>query len=169
MNHAATPQQTMITMVATFTIIGIVLFFRLRRMSQMRPLKLEQLWIVPAIYLLVVGWLFYRGTPDSTGWAICGATLVVGGVLGWQRGKMMRITIDPETHTLNQKASIAGMLFIVALILVKTVAQMEGSQFHVNVVLLTQAFGALGLGLFTMTRVEMYLRAKRLLGEAGAA
>lgn len=168
MNHAATPQQTMV-MVATFALIGIVLFFRLRRMSQLRPLKLEQLWIVPAIYLLVVAWLFYRGTPDLTGWAICGATLVVGGVLGWQRGKMMQISIDPETHTLNQKASIAGMLFIVALIVVKTVAQMEESQIHMNVALLTQAFGAFGLGLFTMTRVEMYLRAKRMLEQAGAA
>lgn len=169
MNHAATPQQTMITMIATFALIGIVLFFRLRRMSQLRPLKLEQLWIVPAIYLLVVAWLFYRGTPDPTGWAICGATLVVGGVLGWQRGKMMRISIDPETHALNQKASVAGMLFIVALIVVKTAAQIEESQIHMNVVLLTQAFGTFGLGLFTMTRVEMYLRAKRMLEQAGAA
>jgi len=169
MNHAATPQQTLTAMIMTFALIGIVLFFRLRRMSQLRPLKLEQLWIVPAIYLLVVGWLFYRGTPDATGWAICGATLVVGGVLGWQRGKMMRITIDPETHALNQKASIAGMLFIVALIGVKTVAQVEETQLHLNIALMAQAFGTFGLGLFTMTRVEMYLRAKRMLEEAGAA
>jgi hypothetical protein len=156
-------------MLATFALVGIVLFFRLRRMSQMRPLKLEQLWIVPAIYLLVVGWLFYRGTPDLAGWAICGATFVLGGVLGWQRGRMMQISIDPETHTLNQKASIAGMLFIVGLIVVKVAAQVEGAQFHVNVALLTQAFGALGLGLFTMQRVEMYLRAKRMLEEARPA
>jgi len=169
MNHAANPQQTLTAMIMTFAIIGIVLFFRLRRMSQLRPLKLEQLWIVPAIYLLVVGWLFYRGTPDLTGWAICGATLVVGGVLGWQRGKMMQISIDPETHALNQKASVAGMLFIVALIVVKTAAQIEESRIHMNVVLLTQAFGTFGLGLFTMTRVEMYLRAKRMLEQADAA
>jgi hypothetical protein len=169
MEHAATPQQTMISMIVTFAIIGIVLFFRLRRMSQLRPLKLEQLWIVPAIYLLAVGWLFYRGTPDPTGWAICGATLIVGGVLGWQRGRMMQISIDPETHTLNQKSSVAGMLFIVGLILVKTVAQVEESQLHLNLALVAQAFGAFGLGLFTLTRVEMYLRAKRLLEQAGKA
>ena len=156
-------------MIVMFAIIGVVLFFRLRRMSKMRPLKLEQLWIVPAIYLLVVGWLFARGTPDLTGWLICAATFLVGCALGWQRGRMMHISVDPETHALNQKASIAGMLFIVGLIAVKVAAQVEGSQFHLNVVLLTQAFGALGLGLFTLQRVEMYLRAKRLLEEARPA
>lgn len=169
MNHAATPQQTMITMVATFAIIGIVLFFRLRRMSQMRPLKLEQLWIVPAIYLLAVGWIFYHGTPDSTGWLICGGAFVAGCLLGWQRGRMMQISIDPETHALNQKASVAGMLFIVALILIKAAAQALGPEFHLNIALATQAFASFGLGLFTLQRVEMYLRAKRLLKEARPA
>ena len=169
MNHPASPQQTLVGMIVMFAIIGVVLFFRLRRMSKERPLKPEQLWIVPAIYLMVVVWLFARGTPDLTGWLICGATLLLGGALGWQRGRMMHITVNPETGTLNQKASIAGMLFIVGLIAVKTAAQVEGSQFHLNVALLTQAFGALGLGLFTVQRVEMYLRAKRLLEEAGAA
>ncbi len=156
-------------MVAMFAIVGVVLFFRLRRMRKERPLKLEHLWIVPAIYLMVVIWLFARGVPDLMGWLICGATFLVGCGLGWQRGRMMHITVDPETHTLNQKASIAGMLFIVGLIAVKVAAQMEGSQLHLNLALLTQAFGALGLGLFTMQRVEMYIRAKRLLEEARPA
>ena len=169
MNQQASPQATLISMVAMFAIIGVVLFFRLRRMSKERPLKLEQLWIVPAIYLMVVVWLFARGVPDRVGWAICAATFAVGCGLGWQRGRMMHIAVDPETHMLNQKASIAGMLFIVVLIAVKVVAQMESSQLHLNLALLTQAFGALGLGLFTMQRVEMYLRAKRMLDEARRA
>lgn len=166
MNQPAPPQATLISMVAMFAVIGIVLFFRLRRMSKERPLKLEHLWIVPAIYLMVVAWLFARGMPDRIGWLICAAAFLVGCGLGWQRGRMMHITIDPETHMLNQKASIAGMLFIVGLIAVKVAAQMESSQLHLNVALLTQAFGALGLGLFTMQRVEMYVRAKRMLDEA---
>jgi len=169
MNHPASPQATLISMVATFAIIGVVLFFRLRRMSKERPLKPEQLWIVPAIYLMAVGWLFARGTPDLTGWLICGATFLLGCALGWQRGRMMHISVNPETGTLNQKASIAGMLFIVGLIAVKIVAQMESSQLHLNLALLTQAFGSFGLGLFTMQRVEMYLRAKKLLEEARSA
>lgn len=152
-----------------FAIIGVVLFLRLRRMSKERPLKPEQLWIVPAIYLIVVVWLFLRGTPGLTGWMICGVALLLGCALGWQRGRMMHISVNPETGTLNQKASIAGMLFIVALIAVKTTAQIEGSQLHLDIVLVTQALGALGLGLFTMQRVEMYLRAKRLLEEARPA
>lgn len=153
----------------TGVVIAIVLALRMRRMSQMRPLKLEQLWIVPAIYAVLVATLFLRGLPTPLGWAVCVAALLVGGALGWQRGRLMHIAVDPETHRLNQKASIAGLLFIVVLIAFKMVAQAEGSALHFNVALITQAFGALALGTFTMMRVEMYLRGRRLLEEARAA
>ncbi|MEG3145215.1 CcdC protein domain-containing protein [Sphingomonas sp. RT2P30] len=117
-------------------IAGVILAFRARRMTQMRPLKIERLWIVPAIYLLLVAFLYIKGPPSPIGWAICVAMLVVGGAIGWQRGKLMEIHVDPETHAINQKGSYAAMVFLV--------------------------------GLFTMTRVEMYLRAKRLLDAARA-
>ncbi len=153
----------------TAAIIGLVLFFRIRRMSQLRPLKISQLWIVPAIYLVLVALMFARGLPSSTGWAICIGALAVGSVLGWQRGRTIHIAIDPETQTLNQKASMAGILFIVALVAIKFGAQAEGQALHFDLALLTQALGMLGLGLFTLTRVEMYLRAKRMLEEARSA
>lgn len=153
----------------TGVIIALVLALRMRRMSKMRPLKLEQLWIVPAIYSVLVATLFIRGLPTPAGWAVCVAALLVGGGLGWQRGRLMHIAVDPETHRLNQKASIAGLLFIVVLIALKMAAQVEGSALHFNVALITQAFGMLALGTFTMMRVEMYLRGRRLLEEARAA
>lgn len=154
----------------TGIVIAIVLALRMRRMSKMRPLKLEQLWIIPAIYAVLVGFLFYgMGMPTLLGWAVCICALLVGAALGWQRGKLMHIAVDPETHALNQKASLAGLLFIVVLIVFKNLAQYEGSAFHFNVALVTQAFGMLALGTFTMMRVEMYLRGRRLLEEARAA
>ena len=85
MNHPP-PQMPLAAMLISFLLVGVVLFFRLRRMSKERPLRPEQLWIVPAIYLMVVVWLFLRGAPNLTGWLICGATFLLGAVLGWQRG-----------------------------------------------------------------------------------
>jgi membrane protein CcdC involved in cytochrome C biogenesis len=147
-------------------IAAVILTLRARRMTQVRPLKLEQLWIVPAIYLAIVVALFVMTPPSAIGWPICVASLLAGGAIGWQRGKTMRIEVNPETGTLNQKASIAGILFLVGLFAIKVLAQTGTQAFHVNVVVLTDALAALALGMFTMTRVEMYLRAKRLLEAA---
>ncbi|WP_333571112.1 DUF1453 domain-containing protein [Sphingomonas sp.] len=153
----------------TALVVGLILALRVRRMAKSRPLTLERLWIIPALYALLVASLFLRTQPSLGGWALCAAALVVGAGLGWQRGKLMHLSVDPETHQLNQKASIGGLLFIVVLIAVKMIGQAEGSALHLNVMLLTQAFGTMALGLFSAMRVEMYLRGKRLLQQARAA
>jgi membrane protein CcdC involved in cytochrome C biogenesis len=169
MNHAANPQSQMIGTIISFAVIGIVLFFRLRRVGKERPLKLEQLWIVPGIYLIVAGFLFYSMPPKGMTWLWCAVALLIGAALGWQRGRMMHISVDPETQTLRQKASLASMLFLLGLIAVRTVARVEGQAWHFDVLALTDVLVALALGLLTMQRVEMYIRAKRLLDEARAA
>jgi hypothetical protein len=151
-------------------VIFIVIFgLRARRMSQMRPLRVEQMWIVPAIYLAIVVVAFVAQPPGLNGWLVALVALAVGGALGWQRGRMMAIHVDPETHTLSQKGSPLAILFLLAIVLVKTAAQTEGRAMHFDVTLVTDAALALALGMFTMTRVEMYLRAKRLLGDARRA
>lgn len=149
-------------------IAGTILAFRARRMTQMRPLKIERLWIVPAVYLILVAFLYIKGPPSPVGWAICVAMLILGGAIGWQRGKLMEIHVDPDTHAINQKGSYAAIVFLVALFAVKFAAQTGTQALHVNVAVLTDALAALALGLFTVTRVEMYLRAKRLLEIARA-
>lgn len=150
-------------------IAAVVLTLRARRMTQMRPLKIERLWIVPAVYLVIVAALFVKGPPSPVGWVICVATLLIGAAIGWQRGKTMQIHVDPETHALNQKGSMTAVLFLIGLFAVKFAAQAGGTAFHLQLAVLTDALAALALGLFAMTRVEMYLRAKRLLEEARAA
>jgi hypothetical protein len=150
-------------------IAAVVLTLRARRMTRVRPLKIERLWIVPALYLVFVAALFVGGPPTPVGWAICVATLLLGAAIGWQRGKTMQIHIDPETHAINQKGSMAAVLFLVALFAVKFAAQAGGAAFHFKFAVLTDALAALALGLFAVTRLEMYLRAKRLLEEARAA
>ena len=80
----------------------------------------------------------------------------------------MQIHVDPQTHALSQKGSPLAILFLLAIIGVKLAAQGEGRALGFDVALVTDAAFALALGMFTMTRIEMYLRAKRLLEEAGA-
>ena len=97
----------------------------------------------------------------------CLAGFVVGAALGWQRGRMMRISVDPETQTLRQKASLASMFFLLGLIAIRTVARVEGAAWHFDVMMLTDVLLAFAFGLLTLQRVEMYLRAKKLLEDAG--
>jgi hypothetical protein len=150
-------------------IFVVVFGLRTRRMTRLRPLKIERLWIVPAIYLAVVTVLFIQIPPTLAGWVAAVLGLVAGAAVGWQRGKTMQIHVDPETHALNQKASLAGILFLVALVAVRGAARTEGSALmHLNVAMLTDGFAAFALGMFAVQRLEMYMRATRLLEEARA-
>jgi len=155
-------------------IVALILALRLRGMSRLRRLRLETLWVIPAIYLAFAGVMFYQFPPSPIGWAISGAALIVGAAIGWQRGKLMQIHVDPETHALNQKASPAAMIFIVVLIVVRMAAKSiletgGGTGFHVSAMLVTDVLIAMALGLFAATRLEMFLRARRMIDEARGA
>lgn len=162
--------QSWITYAITGVIVLVVLALRMRGMSKMRPLKLGSLWVVPALYLVVAALMFWQLPP--TGWVAIGSAvaLAIGAAVGWQRGKMMHIHVDPDTHALNQKASPAAMFFLIALIIVRKGGQvLLGTEAGVSPAMLTDPLIAFALGMFTLTRLEMYLRAKRLLEAARTA
>jgi hypothetical protein len=154
-------------------VLLVVLALRWRRMSRNRPLKVERLWIVPALYLAVAAFAFWRQPPAGLAWIWCLAALAVGGALGWQRGRLMRISVDPQTHEVSQRASPAAFLFLLALIAVRSLARnaeaLGGPALHVDVMTLTDVLIAFALGLLTLQRVEMWLRARRLLAQARRA
>jgi hypothetical protein len=159
-------QQSWISYAITIGIIVVIMALRMRGMSKMRPLKLETLWIVPVMYAVVAALMFFSLPP--VGWVAIASIvgLAAGAAVGWQRGKMMQIHVDPETHALNQKASPAAMFFLIALIIVRAGARsVLGADSHVSPAMLTDPLIAFALGMFTLQRVEMYLRARRLLEE----
>jgi len=154
-------------------LVALALLVRLRRMAKARPLKLEMLWITPVIFtgLAALTLSQYPPTGFDIVWLL--VALALGGVLGWYRGRAMTITVDPETHVLNQQASPWAMLFLIALIAVRvglrTMLIGEASALHLSVALITDAFMALAVGLFGVQRLEMWLRGRRLLAEAKAS
>jgi hypothetical protein len=156
--------QTWVSYIVPIAIVIVVMALRMRGMSRMRPLKLGTLWIVPALYLVIAAFMFIQLPP--VGWVAIASVvgLVLGAGVGWQRGKMMHIHVDPETHALNQKASPAAMIFLIALIVVRSAARgLIGQEGAISPAMLTDPLIAFALGMFTLTRLEMYLRAKRLL------
>jgi hypothetical protein len=163
------PQSAFIGYVITAVVVSLVLFLRFRSMRRARPLKLGMLWLVPALYVLVTISVLYQSMPQGTQWLYVALALVIGGIVGWRRGALMRISVDPDTHALNQQASPAAMLFILAIIIIRQGLRAEASQMGFNAAFLTDLLVVFALGLFSVTRLEMFLRARRLLAEARAA
>jgi hypothetical protein len=166
--HTQPIHQTWITVLVPFVIIAVVLALRLRSMSRERPLKVATLWVVPVVYVLLVGWMLFALPPTVAGWSLVAVGVVIGAVLGWHRGKMISIERNAETGELRQKASPLAMLLLVALIVLKMGARAifgenAATQPGSNAMLMTDAFIGFALGLLSATRLELYLRAKRLL------
>jgi hypothetical protein len=106
--------------------------------------------------------------PSAAGWGLVALGILVGAVLGWHRGKLIRITRNNETGELSQKASPLAMLLLLALIVLKFGARAifgDTAAGHPSsgAMLLTDAFIGFALGLLSATRLELYLRARRIL------
>lgn len=173
--HVQTAQPNpLISYAITAIVVAVVMAVRWKRMSRPRPLKIERLWMFPAVYACVTVALYVATPPQGLAWLFCGIALALGAALGWQRGKLMRLTIDPQSHAVNQTSSPAALLFVLVLVVVRTGAKsaMTGlgdNALHLNALAVTDMLIALALGLFTATRLEMYLRATRMLAGARAA
>lgn len=163
MGGAGTRPDGIVQYLIPIVVIGVIFAFRAKRMSRAQPLKPGQLWIVPALYLVIVAGTFFANPPSATGWLAAAIGLAIGCGLGWYRGKTTRIEVDPVTRTLRQRTSPLGVLVLLALVAVKSVAQAGGHAAHIDVASLTDGLLGLALGTFTLMRVEMYVRAKRVL------
>jgi hypothetical protein len=171
MQGAAGEPNPLIRYAIMAAVLAIVLIIRFRRMNQKRPLKVERLWIVPALYLVVTIVAFATTPPDAAGWALSVVAFAAGAALGWQRGRLMRIDVDPETHEVTTVQSPLAFLFIVVLIALRSgmrgMAQTgSGGLFHMSPASLTDVLVAFALGLLSVQRLEMFLRARRLLEAA---
>ena len=162
------PFSILITLVVTAAVA-------LLRNQRPRRLRIELLWIRPALFVVLMG-VVLAGlpppfTPISIALLACG--LAVGCALGWQRGRLMRIEIDPETHALSVRASRLGLLFIIALVALRyglnSLVRDNAPLLHLPFAAVTDAFVLLAGGTMSAQGLEMWLRARRLLAQALAA
>jgi hypothetical protein len=150
-----------------FAIIAVVLALRFRSMGKERRLKVETLWVVPVVYVLLAGSMLIALPPPAKGWGLVALGIAIGAAVGWHRGKLIRIHRDSETGELRQRASPLAMILLAALVVVKLGArsvfgEAAATQPGSGAMLLTDAFIGFALGLLSATRLELYLRARRL-------
>jgi hypothetical protein len=151
-------------------ILLLALALRARRMSQPRPLRIERMWMLPALYGVIVAALYWVHPPHGAVWAMAGAGLLIGAALGWYRGKLMHLSIDAQTQAVMQQGSTAAMIFIFVLVALRFVTRQYavevGGDDPEAVLAATDVLLAFGFGFLTVQRVEMSLRAKALIAAA---
>lgn len=161
---------------ATYLVpLGVAAVIIVLRNSRPRRLKIERLWTLPVIYVLLVGASLAEAPPPLTPLSIGIFVLavVLGAALGWQRGRFMQIHIHPETHDLTSRASPIGILFIFAILVVRVAGRdlLAGSAetMHLPLIAITDGFLLLAIAMLTAQRLEVWQRASRMLAEAKAA
>jgi hypothetical protein len=154
--------------------MAVVLLVVVLRNSRPRRLKIERLWLYPAIYaVLLVSALAAAPppvTPLSIGLLVAG--LLIGGAIGWQRGRFTQIHIHPETHDLSSRASPIGLVFIFAVLVLRYAARDflagDATGLHLPIVAVGDAFIVLAVTMLSVQRLELWIRASRMLAEAKA-
>jgi hypothetical protein len=143
------------------------------RNARARRLRIEAMWIAPVIIIALIALaLSAEGMPPPLGLALDAAGLAVGAGLGWWRARFTHITVDPVTHELTSRASPIGMMVILAVFAVRYgvryLAQQNGTTLGVWAVAIPDALLVMSVGLVCAGRIEIFLRATRLLNEARA-
>jgi membrane protein CcdC involved in cytochrome C biogenesis len=146
-------------------LIAVVAIIALRSRAP-RRLRPELLWIFPAIFSLLGASYFvfaYRPASLVEGLEILAAA-VAGAAFGWWRGKLTRIEVHPETHDVSAQMSPIGVVIVLLVF---------GGRSALRYVAPPELAGAINGGLLAFAlcmliaaRVEMWLRASRLLAEA---
>jgi NAD/NADP transhydrogenase beta subunit len=154
-------------------LVVLILILRLRRMGTSRRLRLEYLWVMPALLIAGAGYLLWRMPPEGMEWAWMALSCAIGAVVGWYRAKTMQITVDPQTHALNQQGSPAALIFIIVLIAVRfglrTLMNEQAEAWHLNALFISGLFMVFVVGMLVASRIEMTIRARALLAQARSA
>lgn len=172
------PNPLLITLIAILVLLPL-LYRRMRRLSRGMPLKLNRLWIRPAMIVAACALVLFAPQPHThtariltaPEWAWMALAGMLGAAAGWQMGRTMAIEVHPEDGTLMVKGGQAAMLVIVVLILLRLGLRaglsLEAQAWHLDAVLISDASIIFAAALFTVRSVEMYLRARRVMGRAG--
>ncbi len=155
--------------IGLIALVGAFVWFRNRNP---RRLRVDRLWIIPAMVLTAIsaGLVFGRPSGVTFYWVetVLGALgLITGAVAGWWRGALMRLRVDREDRTLKAQVSPVGLLFVLGLL-----AARRGIEYLVETGALTLPFNPLivvqSLLLFVAAtvvaqRITLWIRARRLL------
>lgn len=165
-----TPQQYIPLLVILIMLPIIVL-----RNRSPRTLRPQWMWVMPAIVVPLIGLGLWGSSQapgadhspfDAVSWLILAVGLGLGCVAGWWRGKMTTIQ-KHEDGTLKAQASPLGVILILGLVLgrgaLRSVLEPHAAAWHLNPLAIADAFLLFVVGMILVQRIEMFIRARRVL------
>jgi hypothetical protein len=165
------PQDTAVPWTYLVPIIAIVVI--VLRGVRTRNLRIERMWIMPT--LILGGVLFSLSVQTTPRFLVVVAemfALGMGAGIGWWRGRTTIISINPETRALTSKASPLAMALIAGVFLLRFAlrdyAMGHTADLHVTPLEITDIFLLFAAGVVCAQRLEMWMRARRMLAAAQA-
>jgi hypothetical protein len=163
------PNGGAVALIVPLAIFALVIL----RNSRARRLRIESLWVAPTLILIAVGLsLYQQGMPTPLMMGVDVVALALGAGLGWWRARFTHITVDTATHQLTSRASPIGMFVVLGLFAVRygvrfyTAQNANALGFWATIV--SDGLLVMSVGLVCAQRLEIALRASRLLNEARA-
>lgn len=150
--------------------IGVALIIILLRNRRKRTLRPHLLWVMPLLVTTLIGVGLWANTQHPQfgpfAWIAFVVALALGCVAGWWRGKTITIEKEPD-GSLKAQASPLGLILIIGLFAARAglreVMEVNAAAWHLDAVIVTDAFMLFAVGLIVTQRVEMYIRARRVL------
>jgi Protein of unknown function (DUF1453) len=154
------------SMIISLVLVGLVLVLRNRRA---RPLRIDRLWLRPAISIAfaVLFLVTYPPPLSPLTVTVVLVALAAGVAIGWQRGRFMRIEVDPVTHAMTARMSQLGMIFVVVFFAARFWLR-DVFVGPVSAAAVTDALMVSAAAMMLTQQIEVSLRARRLLEEARA-
>ena len=138
------------------------------RGSRPRKLSVNRLWIMPTVLLAAAVLVFsQQAMPSPWMIAIHIVALALGALAGWWRGRLTHIEVDAESGEMTSRTSPIGMVFLGALVMLRYAARdlvtANAGTLHVDAIQIADVFLAFAIGLVSAQRLEMWLRARRMV------
>jgi hypothetical protein len=166
-------QQTGIFIALPFILLIVAL--RMWRGARARRMRIEQMWIRPAIIFVILGLSVASQPPPLEILVILALVLATaaGFAFGWWRARFVRISIDVGTHQLTSQQSPWAMVIFIVIMMVRLGARYAlGGAHDFNGIPVSAIVDALTLsygGMIAGTQLETWLRARKLLADTIAA
>jgi hypothetical protein len=160
------PQSYIPYLIAVFVLAMVV-----RRSLRGRRLRVDRLWVIPVLLLVAAVMTIVQAPPHEPSMILVLAlAALMGAAIGWQRGRLTRINLDPDTGILTSQASPAAVILIVAVFALRFGLRfwlMQNPHKGGQALVATDALLLFGVGMISVARIEMWIRCRRLMA-AGA-
>ncbi|TDW68660.1 uncharacterized protein DUF1453 [Novosphingobium sp. PhB55] len=151
-------------------IFAAVMAWRFRSLEKARPLRLPLLWIAPLIVGATVSLALYGMPPGVLGWMALAAGFAIGGGIGMQRSRLMRLHVEGEggeARVMMRQSPLALVLILVVFALRRMILPggMAIGAGHpaANALLMTDAMLGFVLGMVVISRMILWQRARAMV------